>query len=63
MSDTISNLLNAKHFSEEIGTFVLSELGGSSNIEEIEENCGSMWIKTKEGKTYSISIMECENEE
>lgn len=61
MSETISSLLKAKEFSESIGSFVLGEVGGSSNISKIDENCGSMYIETNNGKTYSISIIECED--
>ena len=63
MSETITSLLEAKDFSAEIGCFVMSELGGSDNIEKVEENCGSMWIETKNGKTYSVIISECETDE
>jgi len=62
MSDTITDLLNAKEFSETIGSFVLGEVGGSSNIKSIEENCGTMWVEVKDGKTYSIYVVECEQE-
>jgi hypothetical protein len=62
MSETVSSLMKAKELSESFGTFILTEVGGSSNIKEIEENCGSMYITTNDGKVYSVSIMECENE-
>lgn len=63
MSETITSLTRAKELSESIGSFVLGEVGGSSHIKEIEENCGSMWITTNDGKTYSINVTECESEE
>lgn len=52
--------MTQEEIKQNIGNFVAFEVGGSDNIESIEENCGSMWIETKDGKTYSISIMECE---
>ena len=30
-------------------------------IDEVESNCGSVWIKSG-GKTYSVSVTECEEE-
>ena len=63
MSETITSLTREKELSESIGSFVLGEVGGSSHIKEIEENCGSMWITTNDGKTYSINVTECESEE
>jgi hypothetical protein len=53
--------MKAKELSESIGSFVLGEVGGSSNIKEVEENCGSFYIDTNDGKTYCISVVECEN--
>lgn len=47
---------------EQIQMYVLGELGGIEEVKEVEENCGSMWITTKDGKTYSVSVMECEPE-
>ncbi len=46
---------------EQIQMFVLGEVGGIEEVKEVEENAGSMWITTKDGKTYSISVMECED--
>ena len=60
MSETITSLMKAKELSESIGSFVLGEVGGSSNIKSIEENCGTLWIEAKDGKIYSISVVECE---
>jgi len=34
-----------------------------SEIENVEENCGTMWIELKTGKVYALSVMECEEEE
>jgi coenzyme F420-reducing hydrogenase beta subunit len=47
----------------EIVSFVATELGGIEEIESTEENCGSMWITTKDGKTYWIQVSECEPQE
>lgn len=30
------------------------------DIISVEENCGSIYVETASGKTYSISIIECE---
>lgn len=47
---------------EQIAGYVLGELGGVDEVKEVEENAGSMWVTTKDGKVYSISVMECEPE-
>lgn len=26
----------------------------------VEENCGTVYVETKSGKVYAISVMECE---
>ncbi len=44
----------------EISSFVISELGGINEIESTEQNCGTMWITTKDGKVHSFSVMETE---
>lgn len=44
-------------------SFIGIEVGGIENIKGVEENCGTMWIDTNDGKTYSISVMECEPDE
>ena len=46
---------------EQIAYYVEGEVEG--NITEVEENCGSIWITTDEGKTYSILVTECEPNE
>jgi hypothetical protein len=48
-------------FNSEIAGFVNESVDGV--ITSVEENCGSFWITTDEGKTYSIMVMECEPEE
>jgi coenzyme F420-reducing hydrogenase beta subunit len=48
---------------EQIQVFVLGEVGGIEEVKEVEENCGSMWITTKDGKTYWIQVSECEPQE
>jgi coenzyme F420-reducing hydrogenase beta subunit len=48
---------------EKVQMFVLGEVGGIEEVKDVEENAGSMWITTKDGKVYSISVMECEPEE
>lgn len=32
-------------------------------VEEIEENAGITWVILKSGKVYSVSIIECEDEQ
>lgn len=32
-------------------------------VRQIESNCGSVWIDLDNGKTFSISIMQCEGNE
>lgn len=34
-----------------------------TEIVEIEQNCGTIWLKTNEGKIYSMALIECEEEE
>lgn len=48
---------------EKVQMYVLGELGGIDEVKDVEENAGSMWITTKDGKTYSVSVMECEPDE
>ena len=48
---------------EKIQMYVLGEVGGITEVKEVEDNAGSMWITTKDGKTYSVSVMECEPQE
>lgn len=48
---------------DQITGYVLGELGGLDKIKEVEDNAGSMWVTTKDGKTYSVSVMECEPQE
>lgn len=45
---------------EAIVAHVASEVGGIEEIENTETNCGSMWITTKDGKTYFVQVEECE---
>ena len=55
-------------FRDQISEYVLEQLGAydgdveDETITEVEENCGSIWITMKDGKTYSIQIIECEKE-
>lgn len=46
---------------KQIGSFVVREI--SDEVVDIEENCGSMWITTKSGKVFSVSVMETESED
>lgn len=48
---------------EKIQMYVLRKFGGIDEVKEVEDNCGSMWVTTKDGKTHSISIEECEPQE
>jgi len=59
----MSNTAEEQKIIDKIAGFVLGELGGVEEVSEVEENCGSMWVTTKDGKTYSVSIMECEPQE
>jgi len=43
---------------EQIANYVVSQI--DDEIESIDENCGNMWLKTKEGKTFSVFITETE---
>lgn len=52
--------MDEKEINEAITGFVLGELGGAEEVAEIEDNCGTMWITTKDGKVYAVSIMETE---
>jgi len=50
---------------EELKNEVTNAILGLLPDEEIisvEENCGSVYIDTANGKSYSISIIECEQE-
>jgi hypothetical protein len=51
-------MVNPENKAEQIGNHILSEIG--ETITSIEPTYGSMYIETISGKTYSISIMECE---
>lgn len=46
---------------QQIAAYVAVEV--DSEIESTEENCGSMWITTVSGKTYSITVEECKAED
>lgn len=50
-------------FLEQIANYIAKGLSGVEKIESIEENAGSLWVKTKDGKTHSVSVFETENEE
>lgn len=45
---------------EQILNYVLDQL--DDEVQEVEENCGAIWIKTESGKTYSILVTECEED-
>ncbi len=57
VSETVSKRAEIK---EQIADYVVSQIDDA--IESIEENCGSMWLTTKEGKTFSIMVVENETE-
>lgn len=59
----MSNTAEEQKIKDQITGYVLGELGGVDEVSEVEENCGSMWITTKDGKTYSVSVSECEPQE
>jgi hypothetical protein len=63
MSKTTEQLEKEDGFAEAIVQHVTSEIGGISEIKEVEENCGSMWITTNDGKTYYVQVGECESED
>ena len=35
----------------------------AEEVDEVEENCGTIWIVLKDGRVFSLSVMECEKEE
>lgn len=45
---------------EQIAYYVQGEVDGE--ITEVEENCGSIWITTDTGQTFSILVTECEQD-
>lgn len=55
------------NYSELIGSLVLASLEHDvESIEDVEENCGTIWITCKDGTVYAVSAMETipdENEE
>jgi hypothetical protein len=59
----MSKPLTEQEIKDQVAGYVLGELGGAEEVTGVEENCGSMWVTTKDGKTYSVSVMECEPEE
>jgi len=59
----MSKPLTEQEIKDQVAGYVLGEIGGVEEVTGVEENCGSMWVTTKDGKTYSVSVMECEPEE
>ncbi len=50
---------------EQIKNVVIGFLSEEIDLDEVtnvEYQCGGCWIDTKGGKTYSITIMETEND-
>ena len=50
--------MEEKEINEAIKKFVLGELGGANEVLEVEDNCGTMYITTIDGKVYSVSVNE-----
>ena len=61
MSKTAEQIQKEDDFNDTISNFILGEVDGVDEIEDIEDNCGSLYIITKDGKVYSVSVMECES--
>lgn len=47
---------------EKIINFIEHELS-VSEVVNVEENCGNIWITLEDGSVKSISIIDCEKEE
>ena len=48
---------------EEISHFVLSNVGGISDVETLDGGYDSLYIEMKDGRVYHVSVMECEKED
>jgi hypothetical protein len=62
MSKTEEQIEKENSIKESILDFVLGGVDGVEEIEETEENCGSFYITTKDGKSFYVSVEECEIE-
>ena len=51
------------NITEEISHFVLSQVGGISNIESVDGGYDSLYIEMKDGRVFHVSVMECEKED
>lgn len=51
------------HFRQTIADWVLSQLPEETDVQEVEENAGSIWITLTDGSVKSLMIIDCEKEE